>query len=363
MANRDDNRGFGGGQGRDRDRWRQEDEQRQMGGRQGRDDERRSFGGGMGGGGMGGGEGRFNSDQARYGEGWRGAQGGGGWRGGRGEGEDQAWRRDRYGSRFDQDRTSYGSGYDRQGGDYGRGSQGGYGGQEYGLEGGGDRNRGQEGSRGGGRNEREQWRPEGSSPYGHTELNPRASGVEEFGAPHDYAYHPQQGHEFDGDYTRWRDEQLRGHDRDYQEWRRHQHEQYDNEYRKFRTERRDTFGKNFHEWRSQRNTSTGMAQNHIGPETNDYHRHGGAGFGMGDNQPSGKLESPSAMTTSPALTQTGGQSTGHTGGGAQDSDKVVNAGGEFGKAPPQVQAAADGWDTRKDAEDRKDDGEGEDRQH
>lgn len=35
------------------------------------------------------------------------------------EGEDQAWRRDRYGSRYDQDRGVYGSGYDRA--DYGRG--------------------------------------------------------------------------------------------------------------------------------------------------------------------------------------------------------------------------------------------------
>ncbi|WP_374468263.1 hypothetical protein [Phenylobacterium sp.] len=355
MANRDDYRGYGG-QGRDR--WRRDDDQRQMGGRYGgRGDERRSFGD----------EGRFNSDQARSGDGWRGGGGdGGGWRGGRGEGEQDAWRRDRYGSRFDQDRTNYGSGYDRQSGDYGRGEGSGYGGQEYGLEGGGNRNRGQGGQGGqfGGRNEREQWRPEGSSPYGHTELNPRASGVEEFGAPHDYAYHPRQGHEFDADYTRWRDEQLRGHDRDYQEWRRHQHEQYDDEYRKFRAERRDTFGKNFHEWRSQRNMSTGMGRQDIAPGMHGQHNFAG-GFGGGSDMPSGRLESRSALTNSPAMTQTGGQATGHTGGqtgsgqtgsgqasGGQASGGQATAasgGSEFGKVAPAVKAASDG-DIRRDTD-------------
>lgn len=41
--------------------------------------------------------------------------------GGHGEGEHEPWRRDRYGSLYDQDRTNYGSGWDRERGDYGRG--------------------------------------------------------------------------------------------------------------------------------------------------------------------------------------------------------------------------------------------------
>ncbi|HVI30794.1 hypothetical protein [Phenylobacterium sp.] len=340
MANRDDYRGYGGDRGRDR--WRQDDDQRRAGGRQGGDQERRSFGD----------QGRFNSDQARYGEGWR---------GGSGEGEREPWRRDRYGSRFDQDRTGYGSGYDRDTGGYGRGQGGGYGGQEYGVEAGGRREEPQRGSgqRDPGRREFEQWRPHGSAPYGDLELNARTSGVEEFGAPHDYAYHPPQGHEFEPDYVHWREEQLRLHDRDYQEWRRHQHQQLDDEYRKFRTERRDTFGKNFHEWRSQRNMSTGMGRQDIAPGMHGQHRMA-EGFGGGDDMPSGRLESPSAMTNSPSLTQTGGQATGH-GGGAQGSGAA--GGSEFGNTPPQVQAASDGGDTRRDAEDRKDGDKGHESKH
>lgn len=205
MANRDDYRGYRGDVGREP--WRREGP-RQPAGRGG---EQRSFGE----------EGRFNSDQARYGSSPR---------GGPGHGEDEPWRRDRYGSRFDQDHTGYGSGYDREHGGYGRGQAddasrfgGGYGGQEYGMEGHGGGNR-----RG-----------------------------EQYGAPQDYANQPQAGREFDSDYLHWREEQLRIHDRDYQDWRRHQQEQHDEEYRKFRTERRDTFGRNFLDWRAQRNTGSG----------------------------------------------------------------------------------------------------------
>ncbi|HEY8571292.1 hypothetical protein [Phenylobacterium sp.] len=317
MANRDDHRGFGG------DRWRPEN--RQPGDNRGR--EGRSFGD----------EGRFNSDQARYGGGARG-------------GEGEPWRRDRYGARFDQDRTGYGSGYDRQSGGYGRGQGGGYGGQEYGVEGGHRQSgQGQHGRSQGG-NERETWRPQGAAPYGDLEFNARASGVEEFGAPHDYAYHPPQGHEFDHDYVHWREEQLKAHDRDYQEWRRHQHQQYDEEYTKFRTERRDTFGKNFHEWRSQRNTSGGMTQQHITAETGDYARRQAHGFGQGDDRPSGSLESPAAMTSSPALQQggTGGSSGGHSGAGQSgQTGHAASGGSEFGREPTQVQAVTDGSDGRR----------------
>jgi hypothetical protein len=328
MANRDDHRGQGG------DRWRRHEPQDLRGGRWGRSDEPRSFGE----------QGRYNSDQARYGDGWR---------GGRGEGEDQAWRRDRYGSRYDQDRTGYGSGYDRDSGGYGRGGQSGYGGQEYGLAAGGDRNRGEDlGYRSRGGDERH--RDNRDAAYGAPDLNARGSGVEEFGMPHDYAYRAHNEQAVDPDYARWRDEQMRGHDRDYQEWRRHQQSRYDDDYNQFRAERRDTFGKNFHEWRSQRNTSTGMAQHNIGPESHDYGRRGGAGFGHGDGAPSGRLESPAAMTNSPSMTQNSGGG-GASSSGAQDASQAVSGEAEFGKTPPQVQAAADGWDTRKDAEDRQED--------
>jgi hypothetical protein len=41
--------------------------------------------------------------------------------GGHGEGEFDAWDRDRYGSRTDEDRADYGSGWDRGGHEYGAG--------------------------------------------------------------------------------------------------------------------------------------------------------------------------------------------------------------------------------------------------
>jgi hypothetical protein len=178
--------------------------------------------------------------------------------GGRGEGEMEPWRRERYGSRFDQDRVNYGSGYDRERGGYGRSvydepsQKGGNRGHESGFSA-----RPEGGRRGQGsyNPHREQWREAGGAPYGDLELNPRDPGIQEFGAPHDYAYHPPQGHEFDPDYTRWRDQQLASHDRDYQEWRRHQQEQYDQEYRTFRAQRRDQFGASFQQWRDQRSGS------------------------------------------------------------------------------------------------------------
>lgn len=381
MADRDDHRWFGGG---GRDRWRGQDRDHERDRDHPQDDgrggsEHRSFGGG---------EGRFNSDPARYGQGSRGGGYGG-----------EGSRHDRSSARYDQDRTGYGaqgggqqgnwqrgrdnagrfggaSGDDYAGG-YGRGAGfgsaaagggGGYGGQEYGMEGRNQQhdNRSRTGQSGSsfGSNERESWRGQGNAPYGDLELNARASGVEEFGAPHDYAYHPQQGHEFEHDYVQWREQQMRNHDRDYREWCKHQREQYDNDYKTFRSERRDTFGKNFHEWRSQKNMTGGMREQHITPETGDYAKRGPAGFGGGADRPSGMLESPGAMTSSPSLQQTGG-------GGGQTPSGGLSAGGpqsaasgesEFGKSPPQVQAASDGGDTRAHSEDREE-GHTEDRKH
>ncbi|MCR5880649.1 hypothetical protein [Phenylobacterium sp. J367] len=303
MANRDDYRGYGGGQGgdRERDRWGRDDDNRRG---WGAGDERRSFDD----------RGRYNSDQARY----------GGTRGGHGEGEGQAWQRERYGSRHDQDRTNYGSGYDRERGGYGAG-------QAYGADRTDDRAYGSRADR-------------------------QSRGYQEFGVPADYGYRPQgqQAQDHDHEYARWRDEQMRGHDRDYQEWRRHTQGQYDDDYRKFRTERRDTFGKSFHEWRSQRNASNGTAQSQIGPESHDYGRRMGAGFGQGEDRPSGMPEGPGGLTSSSTLGQNsfGGGSGGGTAAGTGSTSKTASSGSEFGKEPSAVQATTDGKVQGKDSDDR-----------
>lgn len=161
---------------------------------------------------------------------YRGSWSGGGersFRGGHGEGEHEPWRRDRYGSLYDQDRTNYGSGWDRERGDYGRGED--------------DRRAPRQDGR-------QTWRPDGGAPYSDLELNRDSAGYEEFGAPHDYAYHPHA--EFEPEYLQWRDEQLRLHDRDYDAWRRERHRRYDEDYRRFRAHQREGFGGTFEEWRA-----------------------------------------------------------------------------------------------------------------
>lgn len=75
--------------------------------------------------------------------------------------------------------------------------------------------------------------------------------------------HPD--HDFDPDYLRWRNAQMRGHDRDYQDWRREQHRLYDDEYRRFRSERQRHFGQAFHEWRSQRSAVGGVPDTGAAP--------------------------------------------------------------------------------------------------
>jgi hypothetical protein len=361
MANRDDYRGY---RSDDRFERRRRDErrpeERQQNERpqndwgwnagQGRPgDERRTFGPGSGGE-----QGRFNSDQARY----------------------------RYGSRFDQDRGDYGSGYDRERGGYGRGvdpdtsrfgsrndpargrrgsgpqspgergygeraygdqaygAQGGYGGQEYGVESGGDRSR--QNDRGWQNQERETWRPGGGEPYGDLELNAGNRGVQEFGAPSDYAYHPHQGHELDPEYVSWRDQRLAGHDRDYQEWRRQQHEQYDNDYRSFRSQRRDHFGKTFAEWRSQQSLGQGIKDTTVAPGVSGYGDRTATNSGWTADPPGG-----ADLSSGQAGGQGGGQGGGQSGGqsGGQQAG-AASSSPEFGKEPPQVQAAAKGEDGR-----------------
>ena len=142
-----------------------------------------------------------------------------------------AWRgQSRFGARYDAEPTGY--------------QTSGYGGQEYGMEGGPAHRTTSERDRAWRGDEREttprdadvrdQWSPGGGQPYGELDLNPRNRGDREFGPPADYAYHPPAGHELDGEYLRWREQRLRAHDRDYQEWRRSQQQRYDDDYRRRR---------------------------------------------------------------------------------------------------------------------------------
>lgn len=172
-------------------------------------------------------------------------------------GEHEPWRRDRYGSRFDQDRTAYGSGHDPARG-YGR-------------------------------------------------------GIDE---DHD-------------DYLGWRDAQMRAHDRDYRDWREAQHRRYDEEYQRYRDERRHSFGHTFHQWRAQRNLTGGAYATDIAPGMGGYAGKTAHAGGLTNDQdrPSGGYE-PVAHETE------------------RDQPRAATAPAsaepEFGKEPPEVQAAADG---------------------
>lgn len=230
------------------------------------------------------------------------------------------WRSEgRYGARYDQDRV-------------------GYGGQEYGVEGGRGHGTGER-ERRPDRDERETWRAEGG-PYGDLELNPRNRGVQQFGPPADYAYHPQAGHEFDPDYLHWREEQMRGHDRDYHEWRRAQQQTYDDDYRRFRSERREHFGRTFSDWRNQRSAVGGVADTGVAAGVSGY----GDRVGMPSGYDARQSDKPTGMLDPSG--PSGGASSGS--GAAPGGDRSP----EFGKAPAQVQAASEGWDTRQAPEDR-----------
>lgn len=143
-------------------------------------------------------------------------------------------------------------------------------------------------------------------------------------------------HDFDPDYLRWREEQLRAHDRDYEAWRRDQHRQYDEQYHQFRGERQRHFGEAFHEWRSQRSSITGAHDTSVAPGVSGYgDKTAGPGSGAYD-APSGYLDPPGHLSTDPVLSQRGGY-TGplHEGSGGDHTP-------EFGKEPGPVQAASDG---------------------
>jgi hypothetical protein len=154
----------------------------------------------------------------------------------------------------DQDPTDYGlpyddagaAGYARRLGDRSPGLA--YGEHDFSQE--------SEGGFGGGASTGPDW---GSDLYGERrrnfDLDDPGIGQSQAGYGHRTQIHPDQ--DFDPDYLRWRDAQLRDHDRDYQNWRRDQHRLYDEEYRRFRSERQRHFGQAFHEWRSQHGAAGG----------------------------------------------------------------------------------------------------------
>lgn len=298
MANREQSWGQRGRHGQ-HDRWRRDNEHHRS--EHDRPWEDRSFGQDRG----------WDFDRSREGPASRGRRFEGG----------EPWHGEaRYGARYDQDRV-------------------GYGGQEYGVEGGQDhpmRGRGREHPRG--RDQRETWRAEGG-PYGDLELNPRNRGVEAFGPPADYAYHPRAGHEFDPDYLDWREEQMRSHDRDYHDWRQARQQSYDDDYRRFRSERREHFGRTFDDWRNQRSAAGGVADTGVAPGVSGY----GDKVGMPSGYDAGESSKPTGM-----LDPSGGSSGGPASAASSGGDRSP----EFGKAPAQVQAASEGWDTRGAAEDR-----------
>lgn len=154
---------------------------------------------------------------------------------------DEAWRWRREGATHDLDRVGYGRPYEDAGeaaaahwhepeqesdryDDPDRLSGGeaeAYHGQEYGVEG-----RGLEPGADPG------WRlePNDQERRRNFDFDDPGSGQSQAG----YATRSTHEHQFDPDYVRWREEQLRNHDRAYEAWRRRQHLNYDAQYRKAR---------------------------------------------------------------------------------------------------------------------------------
>jgi hypothetical protein len=254
----------------------------------------------------------------------------------------EPWRRDRYASRFDQERTGYRRYEDageaayarRRGTDadaarfgdtsltYG-GEPYGYGGEEYGLEGhpgladaGGGPGWGFEQAD----RRDERWR---NFDWDDPGVSTSQAGYADQARSHPGDEHPHAHEEFEPDYVRWRDEQMRAHDRDYQDWRREQHQQYDEQYRQFRRERQRHFGQAFHDWRSQRSAVGGIPDITIGSAGQGAYGDktgvpGGYHAPSAVEKPSGALDPPDHLSADRALSQTGGGEapTGQASGGA-----------------------------------------------
>jgi len=151
-------------------------------------------------------------------------------------GRDQSWSAGRGPQDGMQDSGGRRPGGSRPAAPYDR-DRAGYGGQEYGMDGGHPTTSDLDPAWRGDEREvhaRDRWRPGHGEPYGELELNPRDRGVREFGPPADYAYHPPAGHELDPDYLQWREARMRRHDSDYREWRAQRVARYDEAYRRSR---------------------------------------------------------------------------------------------------------------------------------
>jgi hypothetical protein len=145
-------------------------------------------------------------------------------------------------------------------------------------------------------------------------------------------------HDFDPDYLRWREEQLRAHDRDYEAWRRDQHRQYDEQYHQFCNERQRHFGEAFHEWRTQRSAVGGAPDTSVSPGVSGYGDKIATPGGHAYDKPTGYLDPPGHMSSDPVMSQRGGPG-GHT---ALTPPPGSDLGPEFGKEPTQVQSTSDG---------------------
>lgn len=243
----------------------------------------------------------------------------------------ESWARDRYVRRYDDAGSAGYARDDRRGGESSV-SHGGepyaYGGQEYGVESYGGHATGGPG-----------WglARDGERRRGFDFDDP---GVGQSQAGYGAEARSHSEHDFDPDYLRWRDEQLRAHDRDYEAWRRDQHRQYDEQYHQFRTERQRHFGQAFHEWRSQRSAVGGSPDTGIKPGAGGYgDKASGYNPAGAYDKPSGYLDPPGHLSTDPVLSQRGSPRDGHTAGLVDPSG---DRGPEFGKEPSEVQAASDG---------------------
>lgn len=266
----------------------------------------------------GGGSDRWRNEHDRGGRGRDDSSGGEGrsFRGGHGEGEHEPWRRDRYGSLYDQDRTNYGSGWDAERGDYGRGMQD-RGGDSFDRER-SNWNRGEDvgyGTRGGQGNDR--GRPSGGG-RGDMEFRQGGRGYGAYG-----------GHEPHDDHRRWPDE-PRMHDRDYESRGDGRHGGYDAGYA---DERRRSAGTAH--WQDQGGSAGTNNRNYITPESHDY---GARLYNEVSDRPSGRLDFR-------------GGGGGGGGGGGYAPQRSSGGRGGFMDTSPQVRAASEGWGGRGDAED------------
>jgi hypothetical protein len=119
-----------------------------------------------------------------------------------------------------------------------------YGGQEYGLEG--------QGRQGDDRTGAREFGFERGGADRRAGFDRDDPGVGQSRAGYGFKTRAEPGQDFDPDYLRWREAQLRRHDRAFEDWRREQRDRYDAEYRRFCADRRRRPGQSFEAWRADR---------------------------------------------------------------------------------------------------------------